>query len=252
MLRGNQSISHYTSSNITIWLVMAFQAGFLNIGGFLSCHRFISHVTGAWTMVGYELNGGNFSSVLGVLATPLFLLAGAMLSGQLVDVRLRTQKQPRYYEVYGLMFVLITGILVCGILGVFGSFGEPLALARDYVLVFLLSFICGLQNGTITSVSRVVIRTSHLTGLTTDLGLGLARLLNRHRIQGDSFEEVRANLMRVGLIFFFIAGAAAGGFVFPRWEFSGFAIPVFISGTLFSLMLYFQVLKSGDVPKGAA
>jgi uncharacterized membrane protein YoaK (UPF0700 family) len=231
---------------------MAFQAGFLNIGGFLSCHRFVSHVTGAWTMVGYEINSGELSAVLGVLATPLFLLAGAMLSGQLVDVRLRTQKQPKYYEVYGLMFVLIAVILICGLFGIFGVFGEPLALARDYILVFLLSFICGLQNGTITSVSKVVIRTSHLTGLTTDLGLGLARLLNQRRIQGDSFEEVRANLMRVGLIFFFIAGAAVGGFVFPRWEFHGFAVPAVISGTLFGLMLYFQVLKVDDHPKDPA
>ncbi len=45
MLFGNESMSKYTPGNITVWMAMAFQAGLINIGAFLACHRFVSHVT---------------------------------------------------------------------------------------------------------------------------------------------------------------------------------------------------------------
>ncbi len=222
---------------------MAFQGGFLNIAGYLSCHRFVSHMTGAWTLSGFEFFQLNWRECGSVVATPFAFLLGCILSGLLVDVRLKQKRQPRYYEVFGLLFLLILAILLAGHSGLFGVFGESFTQPRDYALMILLSFVCGLQNGTINSVSRMVVRTSHLTGLTTDLGLGLARLLNRRKMPDPLWEELRSNLLRLGLIFFFVVGAGFGGVLFSAIQFQAFAIPALISGTLFSLMLYFQALK---------
>lgn len=221
---------------------MAFQAGVLNIGGFMACHRFVSHVTGFATFFGYELSqpGG---SAFGMLATPLFFLMGAMLSGYLVDIRLKLHKKPKYYISFGIIFVLITAVLIGGAAGYFGTFGEPFNASRDYALLMMLCLTCGIQNGTITTVSKSVVRTTHLTGITTDLGIGLMRFFNRHSLGDNYNDETKPNLMRIGIIFFFGFGSVVGGFAFSKFNYFGFAIPVVTSGVLFALMLYFQVFR---------
>jgi uncharacterized membrane protein YoaK (UPF0700 family) len=243
MLYGNESISHFTKGNITIWMSLAFQAGLLNIGAFMACHRFVSHVTGFATFFGYEINQSNTDQALGMLVVPLFFLFGCMISGQLVDIRLKLHKRPRYYVSFGLIFFLNCLVFGLGASGYFGKFGEPLVLIRDYTLLILLCLICGIQNGTITTVSKSVIRTTHLTGITTDLGIGIVRVLNREKLKGELGNEIHANLMRAGIIFFFVLGSVFGGYVFKRLHYGGFAIPVITSGALFSAMLYFQVFR---------
>ncbi len=242
MLYGNQSISHYSPSNIIIWMIMAFQAGLLNIGGFLAGHKIVSHVTGFATFFGYEIStgSGNASSMLIV---PAFFLLGAMISGYFVDIRIKLLKKPRYYITFGFMFFLTCLIWFMGIVGKFGTFGEHSVDLPDYVLLMLLCLVCGIQNGTISTVSRSIVRTTHLTGITTDLGLGIVRILYRKKLKDKIIDEDKANLMRVGIITFFVLGSIAGGYLFAHFRFHGFLVPVLISGSLFSLMLYFQVLK---------
>jgi len=241
MLYGNESISHYTRSNISIWMLMAFQGGLLNIGGFMACHRFVSHVTGFATFFGFEVSQGKERQAWGMLAVPLFFLFGAMLSGQLVDIRLKLHKKPKYYISFGWVFLLTAIVFIGGFLGHFGTFGEPLESFHGYALLMFLCLICGIQNGTITSVSKSVIRTTHLTGITTDLGIGLVRLFN-HRKLGDHTEnEQKATFMRLGIIFFFGFGSVVGGYAFGKFGHGGFLIPVITSGILFWTMMYFQV-----------
>ncbi|MES2769807.1 MAG: YoaK family protein [Bdellovibrionota bacterium] len=242
MLFGNESISHYNRSNIGIWMSMAFQAGILNMGGFMACHRFVSHVTGFATFFGYEANQIESDHAIGMLAVPLFFLFGAMLSGLLVDLRLKLHKKPKYYITFGLIFLLTIIVFLGGILSYFGAFGEPLIYSRDYTLLALLCLICGIQNGTITTVSKSVVRTTHLTGITTDLGIGIIRYFNRDKYDYN-IDDSKANLMRVGIICFFLLGSVVAGFVFTHFQYWGFLIPVITSGLLFWLMLYFQVYK---------
>lgn len=222
---------------------MAFQAGILNIGGFMACHRFVSHVTGFATFFGHEVNQPDNRHAYGMLVVPLFFLFGCMISGQLVDIRLKLHKRPKYYLTFGLIFFLICSVLALGMAGYFGRFGEPFEYSRNYALLFLLCLICGIQNGTITTVSKSVVRTTHLTGVTTDLGIGIVRFFNRDKLKGEIGNEVHANLMRAGIIFSFGFGSVVGGFVFTHWEYAGFLIPTFTSGLLFAAMLYFQVFK---------
>lgn len=222
---------------------MAFQAGILNIGGFMACHRFVSHVTGFATFFGHEISQNNLLHALGMLVVPIFFLFGAMVSGQLVDVRLRLHKKPKYYISFSLIFLLLGLVFLGGISGFYGTFGIPLNTLSDYVLLILLCFVCGIQNGTITSVSKSVIRTTHLTGITTDLGIGLVRILNSNKFDDSMENEKKANLMRFGIIVFFGMGSVLGGYVFRRWEYYGFIIPFFTSGCLLLVMIFFQLKK---------
>ncbi len=222
---------------------MAFQAGLLNIGGFLACHRFVSHVTGFATYFGRDVSHFDFGHALGMLTVPLFFLFGSMLSGQLVDIPITLNKNPRYFVAFGVLFCLILATYLGGISGLFGTFGEAVALPRDYALLGLLCLACGVQNGTITSVSRSVVRTTHLTGITTDLGIGLVRILNRKHLGTTTRDDRNANLMRIGIILSFGLGSVVGAFVFRRHHYSAFLLPTITSGLLFTSMLYFQVLK---------
>ncbi len=227
-------------------MLLAFQAGVLNVGGFMACHRFVSHITGFATFFGLEASREAYNPALGMLLVPFLFLCGSMISGQLVDLRLKLRKKPKYYIVFGVLFLLILSVVVGGFNGLFGPFGEPLEKSRDYTLLAILCLICGIQNGTITTVSKNVVRTTHLTGITTDLGIGIVRVLNRKRLNDQVDEDVRANLMRVGIIFFFGLGSVIGAVTFTKHGYQGFLLPAIISGILFCVTFYFQVIRVSD------
>jgi uncharacterized membrane protein YoaK (UPF0700 family) len=238
MIYGSPSISTYTRPNMAIWMILAFQAGLLNTGGFMACHSFVSHVTGFATLFGIELGQQNHAVATALILAPGCFLLGAMISGFLVDIRLKLGKEPRYYIVFGVLFLLIFAVEIGGFNKTFGTFGEI-----SYPLLALLCLICGLQNATVSLVSKSVVRTTHLTGITTDLGIGLVRSLYKQWLGLEYGDEGKANLMRIGIIVFFTLGAVAGYRLFHSWEFRAFLFPTLISGGLFFTTFYFQVLR---------
>lgn len=219
--------SLYDPRNLFIWFLLAFQGGALNTGGFLSVHRFVSHVTGFGTLAGVEGSLGHWRKMLGMLLVPAFFALGAMLSAWLVERQRIKGQSPKYSLVFSIILITLTFIATFGTLGFFGAFGEPLSIGRDYFLLFLLSFTCGLQNAVISSASGAVIRTTHLTGLTTDFGIGLVRIWttrkNLHK------HEVFANWCRLGIFVSFFLGSLVSAIVFNLYEFYGFFMPVCIS-----------------------
>src|SRR3989344_5303143 len=96
MFSSHGTLSHYSSSNVTAWLVMAFQAGTINTGGFLACHRFVSHVTGFGTLIGTEAAKGHWGDVASLISVPGLFLGGAMMSAFFVDRRIQTNRRPLY------------------------------------------------------------------------------------------------------------------------------------------------------------
>lgn len=242
MIFGNETISTYSRSNMSIWITMAFQAGLLNVGGFLASHTFVSHLTGFATLAGIEAEQGHLTRFWSLILAPISFLLGAMVSGILVDLRIKLKKKPNYYLVFGLIFFLSTLVSIAGTNDFFGPFGQTLNSWDGYCLITLLCFICGVQNGAVTLVSRSVIRTTHLTGITTDLGIGLVRTLNRNRLN-DQNDENKANVMRASIILFFMLGSIVGVPTFQKFGFLAFLLPSFISGCLFFLMLFFQVIQ---------
>src|SRR4028118_954830 len=156
--------------NQVLWLLLAFQSGFINTGGFLACHRFVSHMSGYGTYVGVELGQRQYLGAFEMALAPLFFLAGAIYSGWLVDRRLILQQEPRVER--GRMTTAALNLLIY--LGEFsgwlGTFGEPLVLQRDFLLLFALCFACGLQNGLFTGLTNGKVRTTNMTGPITDTG----------------------------------------------------------------------------------
>jgi uncharacterized membrane protein YoaK (UPF0700 family) len=111
-------------------------------------------------------------------------------------------------------------MLEAALILLFGLMGARLAAFEGLLLPFtivLLCFVMGLQNALVTKLSGGVVRTTHLTGTVTDLGIELGRLLywNRDR---DASRFVRADRDRIavlaGLLAAFLGGAITGAFGF--------------------------------------
>lgn len=219
---------------------MAFHAGLLNIAGFMAGHNIVAHVTGFVTFSGYYISQNQTIHAAEMLIFPLVFILGSMISGYFVDIRLKLQKEPKYYITFGLMFFLVLFVYINGLLGHWGKFGA--VNYKSFSLLVILCLVCGIQNGTISIVSQSVIRTTHLTGLATDLGLGIVRILKKRELRGLINDEGKSNLMRIGIISFFTIGSIVGGFLFERFEYGAFLLPVLISGGLYFLMVYFHTV----------
>jgi uncharacterized membrane protein YoaK (UPF0700 family) len=219
----------YAPENYFLWFLLSFQAGMVNVGGFLAAHRFVSHVTGFATHFGVELAGGHLGPALGMLSAPAFFLCGAVLSAFLVDRRRQQDRPPRYATALYTISAVFALTALLGLGGYFGRFGAAPIVEGDYLLLALLCGACGLQNALITSVSGAVVRTTHLTGICTDLGIGLVRRVFAAPGSALRRREGFANTLRVGTLLSFAGGSLFGALVFTRAGYAGFFAPMLSS-----------------------
>lgn len=219
------------ANNIVVfhWFLLSFSGGAINAGGFLATGRFVSHVTGFATLFGVDLMNSQVQVAFGLLSVPLFFLLGAFLAGLLIDRPLYQNRKPHFDWVMGLSAACLFFAAVGGELLHFGTFGDSIGLKENYVLLVLLCLASGLQNAAITSSSGRSVRTTHLTGLTTDLGLGLARFFALDLKEARLQAELRANYLRMGSIIAFVLGSAVGAAVFMKFGYKGFVLPGLIS-----------------------
>lgn len=161
---------------IFLWAMLGFQAGFINAFGFLACGRYVSHVTGFGTQIGSAIAMQNFWLAIELFGFPISFILGAFTSSFFTTARLEQRLVPRY----GLVTALLPGIIfllwALGFFNVFGPFGEMVLDGRHFILLFFLSFVCGMQNGCFATLTKGQIRTTHLTGISTDIGTDFARM----------------------------------------------------------------------------
>lgn len=214
----------YLKNNRILWWILPFIAGFVDVGGFLSVHRFVSHVTGFAAHFGMEVSSYKWFEALVALLVPLCFLLGAFGTAIFTEVRRSRHQVPIYFWSTATVGCIYIAIATAGDLGFFGSFGEPMTRTRDFVLLILLCFATGAQNALFTSYSGAIVRTTHLTGLTTDLGIGIAR-----QFVGKNREESQRNKLRIAIIVWFLLGSASAGAVFSYFGFRAFYIPGVLS-----------------------
>jgi uncharacterized membrane protein YoaK (UPF0700 family) len=227
------------------WFLLSFMAGNLNAGGFLACSRFVTHVTGFATLAGIELASGQARAGIGMLAVPLFFLFGVMVSAYFIDRRLNIGKRPRYGFVMMLVASCLGLVILGGAFRLFGDFDLVFVLKRDFLLMALLCMASGLMNAAITTSSGAFVRITHLTGITTDLGIGVMRVLAMSPGDKHYRMEKLANFYRAGNIFCFTIGSLVGASLFIRIKYLGFLLP-------FALALYAARLAYGSKDEGDA
>lgn len=171
--------AHSFQQQARLAITLAWVAGYTNIVSILACGHVTSHVSGTTSDLGRAVAEG----VPGTAGFLGFLIAsfgvGAMVSGVCVEVGRRR----RWESIYVLPMVLETGLLTVFAIGVelYLQRSVPGAVPRGleaFVLTGLAAAAMGVQNATITRISSGVVRTTHVTGVLTDLGLELAGLVS--------------------------------------------------------------------------
>lgn len=220
------------AANRQVGLLLAFVAGAINAGGFLAVRQYTSHVTGLVSSMADHLVLGEGALVASALAAVLAFLLGAMCCAVMVNFARRRAMASEY----ALPLLLEALLILC-----FGLMGAWLARFEGLLIpatVALLCFIMGLQNAVVTKLSNAVIRTTHMTGVVTDLGIELGKLLYWNRTQGPQ-PVVRADRdrMRVlgGLLGAFVGGGMVGAYGFKRLGY-GFTVPLAVVLTVVALV----------------
>lgn len=197
-----------SGANVQLGLSLAFVAGATNAGGFLAVNQYTSHMTGIVSSMADDLALGNVLLALAGAGAMLSFVVGAACSAVLIN----WARHRQLHSEYAMPLMLEAVLLLCfGILG--GNLSERMGLFVS-VTVMLLCFIMGLQNAIITKLSNSVIRTTHVTGLVTDIGIELGKLFywNRTRDSSDS-DFVRANREKLRLLTMLLSMFFTGGFI---------------------------------------
>lgn len=192
-----------------IWLgawLLAFLAGMVNVLGLLGFeHHALTHMTGLTSQLAIALAGQDGPAILDIAAVMTAFVAGAALSGLLIQ-----SEAPRWGARYGIALLLEAALLTAA--AVLVQFEQPLGF-------YLASFACGLQNAMATTFSGSVIRTTHVSGMFTDLGISIGHRLRR----------LPVDVLRIRICLSTITGFCAGGvtcaLLFRRLHYSAMYLP---------------------------
>lgn len=207
--------------NFVSWLTLALAAGAANAGAFLACQRFVTHVTGTVTRIG--LDGGDWELMADYALVLFLFIFGAFLSVFAVQARALQGKPPLAWVALSVVVALLLGVALAGRLGVFGPFAGSVEQPTDFLLLSVLALAMGLQNATVASSTAVGVRTTHMTGPATDVGVHLGVALFT---TGDARRDaLRLALLRGGKIASFIFGALAMTILAGRVGYAAFAFP---------------------------
>lgn len=202
--------------------LLAFIAGTVNAVGLLGFeHQAVSHLSGVTTLLGAGLLQSGPSSILHLSAILLSFFVGAAASGAILHgTTLRLGRK------YGVVLFIESGLLLTAALLLLNG-----ATSGHY----LASAACGLQNAMATTYSGAIVRTTHVTGIFTDLGIMIGS-----RLRGERIDSRRAGLFLL-IIGGFITGGTGGAFLFAV---AGFHALTVAAGLCFAAGIGYRVLRT--------
>ena len=221
--------------NLQIAVVLSFVAGMVNVTGFLFVGKLTTNVTGHFAYFIYDVSVAEFWKGLIYFLYIFAFLIGSFTSGLLIENANYHRTQNKYLKP-----TLLECLALLSVVGLhaFSSNDIP----ADVTACILL-FAMGLQNAFVTKISNSVVRTTHLTGLFTDLGIELAQRIYLNRNHYEQQHTHLRNTIRLRLFiiaFFFLGGFSAGYFYIER----GFSIyTLLISVAILLLGLFYDGMR---------
>jgi uncharacterized membrane protein YoaK (UPF0700 family) len=215
-LRGFTKPERSDVTNRRLGRSLAFVAGAANAGGFLAVGQYTSHMSGIVSSLADNLALGDLNLVVAGLSSLLSFLVGAATSAILIN----WGRRRHLHSQYAMPLMLEASLLL-----LFGFLGSNLETHRVLFVpatVCLLCYVMGLQNAMITKVSKAEIRTTHVTGLVTDIGIELGKLFywNVGAMPGNLVRGDRQKLgLLVSLLLSFLVGGLTGAVGFRHLGF---------------------------------
>ncbi|MBC7806663.1 MAG: DUF1275 domain-containing protein, partial [Akkermansiaceae bacterium] len=186
-------------------------------------HQTVTHLTGTTSMLAAALARLDKGATLHFAAILLSFFTGTVLSGYIIqDTAFRLGR--RYSAA-----LLIESALLC--------VAVPLLTVNKEWGIYFTSCACGLQNAMVTTYSGTVIRTTHLSGMFTDLGIFLG-----HAIRGLPVDRHRLRLSLL-IISAFFSGGVVGAILFRALEYATLYVPAIIVGSIaviYALYFFYQ------------
>ncbi len=215
MLR-NYSNSRTLGDNIRLGTLTAFTAGTINIASLLIFLSFTSNVTGHYAIFAAEISQGNWAQVAVVASWIFLFFFGGFVANLSV---INFNKKSKYFAH---AFPIILEILCLLAVGIYGQFYYQKTLGETEALVALMLFATGLQNGLTASISNFSVKTTHLTGTTTDLGI-LFSMFTQKKFRKNPELIARAKLL-MSIMFAYVLGAVFSGLTYYNLEFRVFYV----------------------------
>jgi uncharacterized membrane protein YoaK (UPF0700 family) len=153
--------------NMKIAALLSFVAGMVNVAGFFSVQTLTTNVTGHFAFFVDEIFKLDFLTASICFGYIFFFFMGSFTSSLLMELVVRKRAN---------IVHLIPACIEIAILFSIAFFGDGLIASFPILISFALLFAMGMQNSFVTRISNSVVRTTHLTGLFTDLGIELSQL----------------------------------------------------------------------------
>ncbi|TLD72764.1 DUF1275 domain-containing protein [Phragmitibacter flavus] len=216
-----------------VWMGAALLAtigGMVNAVGFLGLtHEALTHLTGTTTSGAIALVTGDWRLLghMGAILTAYF--SGSVLSGFIIQ-----QSTLRLGRRYGVTLLIESLLLLLA---------TPLLMKDLRWGEYLATCACGVQNAMATSYSGAVIRTTHMSGIITDLGIWIG-----HWLRGLPQDHKRAWL---GLTLFggFFLGGVLGAVLFARFSYATLLLPAVLTGVtglVYTVYQHWRGTRPGD------
>ncbi len=202
--------------NVKLASLLGLTAGFVNAAGFLAFAVLTTNVTGHAALFAEGIAMQQWQNVRVIALWMLLFFAGAFISGLIVS-RIGKNQQYSYVIPMLIEIIILIGVALLG-------YKYDNSLVAKEVFAGCLLFAMGLQNSLVSMVSGSVVRTTHLTGTFTDLGIELAQYIQKKQEDRPAL-STRIKL-HSAIIFFFLLGALGGAYLFNLYQFYAFFIPV--------------------------
>lgn len=213
-----------------VWLgawVLAFLAGMVNVVGLLGFeHQAITHLTGNSSLLAAAIAHRDPHA-----AATLALLMGAFVAGAAISGCIVQNATLRLGRRYGVCLAMVSALLISA--AWLMSHGRVAGM-------YAAACACGLQNAMASTYSGSVVRTTHVSGMFTDLGIAMG-----HVVRGLSVDTRRMKLC-AAVITGFICGGVSSAAVFVRVGTNTLYIPAAISGVVAVAYGAYRVARTGS------
>lgn len=225
-------LSRYNNSrsiqdDIKLGVLTAFAAGMTNVAALVLFFSFASNITGHFAILAEEITKGNWYQVAVVVLWLVLFLGGSFLSNFIIINAHRRRRMLFHALPLVLEMACLLGV------GWYGHFHYRGTLLETEALVAVLLFAMGLQNGLTASISNFAVKTTHLTGLVTDLAIHLSMATKAHWRKSPQVRNKLLLLSSIALAY--LGGGILSGSIIHWVQFRVF---FFIALMLCSILVY--------------
>lgn len=222
--------------NLGLASLLSFVAGLVNVVGFFAVQKLTTNVTGHFAFFVDEVFKLNLLNAFHIALFVFFFFFGAFFANFMVETYSRIRESETY------VFPILTEALIIAVIAFTGNY---LMKHDPDMIAYSLLFAMGMQNSLVTSISKSIVRTTHLTGLITDMGIEFSQLFF-YKDKIHKSKLLNSIGLRITIIVMFFVGGVTGGILFEHFGIRSLILGsvILVGGILYDFIkIRFLLLK---------